>query len=67
MRVLEGRILESIVQPFDVDGHRIEIATSIVISIYPGDDNHTNGLIRKADAALCQVTVEGRGTYNLTM
>jgi len=65
VRVLEGRILESIVQPFDVDGHRIEIATSIVISIYPGGDNHTNGLIRKIDTALYQVTAEGYDPYGL--
>ena len=39
----------------------------MVISIYPADDNHTNGLIRKIDAALYQVTAEGCGPHGLTM
>ncbi len=63
MRSLEGRILQGIVHPFDIDGRRNETA----ISIYLGDDSHTKGLIRKIDAALCQVTAEGCGPYGLEM
>jgi diguanylate cyclase (GGDEF)-like protein len=65
VRILAQRIIDSVAEPFDVDGQRIETSTSIGISIYPDDDEDTDELIRKADVALYQVKAEGRGAYNL--
>ncbi len=65
VRILAQRIIDSIAEPYEVDGQRIETSTSVGISIYPDDDEDTDELIRKADVALYQVKAEGRSAYNL--
>ncbi len=55
------RIIESLRQPFHIEGHRIEIGASVGIALYPDDGATPDTLLRAADAALYRVKQEGRG------
>ena len=55
------KILATLKPPFVVHGHRLHIGTSIGISCYPGDREHTATLIKHADLALYQAKEQGRG------
>ncbi len=46
------RIMEALNQPFNVNGHNIQISASIGVAIYPGDVNDGDSLIRHADQAM---------------
>jgi diguanylate cyclase (GGDEF)-like protein len=60
-----SRLLELFVAPFEVDGHRIVIGTSIGIACAPQDGSHPDQLLRCADLALYRAKAEGRGVYRL--
>jgi diguanylate cyclase (GGDEF)-like protein/PAS domain S-box-containing protein len=63
--LLAARIIKSLAAPFDMNGHSVEIGTSIGISVYPDDDIDVDELIGKADTALYQAKADGRGNYRL--
>lgn len=52
------RILDSISQPFLIEGHKIEISISIGISFYP-QDARDEDLLRKADKAMYRAKKSG--------
>ncbi|MBX9700219.1 MAG: EAL domain-containing protein [Acetobacteraceae bacterium] len=60
---LARRLVETLAEPFDLDGHRAVIGASIGIAIaqMPGTD--AARLLREADLALYQTKAEGRGAY----
>jgi diguanylate cyclase (GGDEF)-like protein len=60
---LAQRIITSINQPYDLDGHQVVVSTSIGIAISPGDGNTTEALLRNADMALYRAKSDGRSTY----
>ncbi len=51
-RHMLSRIMETLSQPFNVNGHEIQISASIGIAIYPEDVNDGDSLIRHADQAM---------------
>ncbi len=51
-RHMLARIMETLSQPFNVNGHNIQISASIGIAIYPEDVNDGDSLIRHADQAM---------------
>ncbi len=57
------RILESLIEPFVVDGEEIVITASIGISLYPPDTVDLDGLIRHTDMAMYRSKARGRNTY----
>jgi len=57
-------IVESIAQPYDIDGHRIRTTVSIGIAVGPNDGNGADDLLMAADLALYAVKTSGRGTYS---
>ncbi|HST76790.1 MAG TPA: EAL domain-containing protein [Acetobacteraceae bacterium] len=61
--VLARRIVEVVSQPYELDGHRIMIGTSVGISIAPGDGASCGKLLKNADVALYKTKAEGRGTW----
>jgi diguanylate cyclase (GGDEF)-like protein len=57
------KILSGLATPLLVDGHTINMAASIGVSIYPGDAVDAQGLLRNADIAMYQAKEHGRGRY----
>ncbi|MGH6664457.1 MAG: putative bifunctional diguanylate cyclase/phosphodiesterase [Pseudolabrys sp.] len=60
---LSKRIRESIVKPYQIEGHQIVTDISIGISVAPFDAQDADPLLRNADMALYGAKADGRGTY----
>ncbi len=60
---LSRRIRDSIVRPYQVEGHQIVTDISIGISIAPFDGTESDVLLKNADMALYGAKADGRGTY----
>ncbi len=58
------KLLESIAGPCLIDGHEIEITTSIGIALFPDDGQDGNELLRHAGAALYHAKQNGRNNYH---
>jgi diguanylate cyclase (GGDEF)-like protein len=61
-RLLADRIIGAFHNPFDIEGHRIVIGTSVGVAMSPGDGTSAGKLIKNADIALYLAKAEGRGT-----
>jgi diguanylate cyclase (GGDEF)-like protein len=62
---LANRILSAITEPYDIDGRKIVIGTSIGITLAPQDADAAEAdiLVRRADLALYKSKSEGRNRY----
>jgi diguanylate cyclase (GGDEF)-like protein/PAS domain S-box-containing protein len=60
---LAGAIIQSISQPYSVDGSQVVIGVSIGIAIAPRDGANSETLIRNADLALYAAKGDGRGVF----
>jgi len=58
-----SRILDAIKQPYDIEGHGVDMATSIGIAVAPDDGLEAEGLLKNADIALYAVKTGGRGSW----
>ena len=56
-------VLRSLGEVFQVDGRSFHITASIGISLFPGDGDDVQTLLRNADAAMYKSKDEGRNTY----
>jgi diguanylate cyclase (GGDEF)-like protein/PAS domain S-box-containing protein len=63
MEMLAKKIIESIGQPFDLDGHAVKIGASIGIARYPDDATTTGTLLIVADKAMYAAKAAGKNTY----
>ncbi len=55
-----SRILESLTQPFNIEGHEVFISASIGISIFPSDGRTVEALLKNADTAMYHAKEQGR-------
>ena len=62
---LAGRITKLVAEPFCLPGHRVEIGTSIGISIAPDHGSDQEQLLRKADLALYRSKSAGRNCFTI--
>ena len=60
---LARRVRESIIRPFQIEGHQIISDISIGISVAPLDGTEPDRLLKNADMALYGAKDDGRGTY----
>lgn len=60
---LAARIIQTVSQPFVIDGYRLEIGASIGIAVATSYNCESDDLLRDADIALYSVKKEGRGSY----
>jgi len=63
MEMLAKKIIDSIDQPFDLDGHTVNIGASIGIARYPDDASTTGTLLIVADKAMYAAKAAGKNTY----
>jgi len=61
--LLSKRIRDSIIKPYQIEGHQIVTDISIGISVAPFDAQDADPLLRNADMALYGAKDDGRGTY----
>jgi diguanylate cyclase (GGDEF)-like protein/PAS domain S-box-containing protein len=57
------KVLETIHQPFTLDGSEIQVTASVGIAIYPEDGADSDALIRNADAAMYYAKEQGRNNF----
>lgn len=60
---LANRVLGSIREQFELDGHHLSIGTSIGIAVAPDHGSDADQLLKNADLALYRSKSEGRGLY----
>src|SRR5207244_8500522 len=63
--VVAERLLAAFEQPFEVQGHRIQISPSIGLSSFPTDGDTVSRLLRSADTAMYRAKGNGRNTWAL--
>jgi len=54
------KILQSLAHPFRVEGHELFVTASIGISIFPGDGDEVENLLKSADSAMYRAKELGR-------
>ncbi|TFI59023.1 EAL domain-containing protein [Sphingomonas parva] len=60
---IAGRMIAEVCKPYEIEGHRVEVGTSIGIAVaWPGQADPAE-LIRDADLALYASKAAGRGTF----
>jgi diguanylate cyclase (GGDEF)-like protein len=60
---LSKRVRDSVIKPYQIEGHQIVTDISIGISVAPMDAVESDELLRNADMALYDAKADGRGTY----
>jgi len=61
---IADKLLESVAGTCLIDGHEVEITTSIGISIFPDDGDEGSVLLQHADAAMYHAKQNGRNHYH---
>jgi len=59
------KVLESLSQPFDIDGHAGRISTSAGVGIYPVHGADVDTLMKSADLALYEAKRAGKNAYRV--
>ncbi len=57
------RIIEALARSISLDGHEVVVTGSVGISIYPGDGEDVDTLLKNADAAMYHAKEKGRNQY----
>jgi len=60
---LAGKLLETLRQPYILEGHEINVTGSLGIAIYPDDGLDMEAIMGKADAAMYSAKRKGSNTY----
>jgi diguanylate cyclase (GGDEF)-like protein/PAS domain S-box-containing protein len=58
-----NRLIESLLQPIDVNGHECYTSASIGISMFPSDGDQSEDLIKNADNAMYYAKAQGKNGY----
>ena len=56
-------IMESIAEPFQINGHGLRLSASIGVSLFPRDGREGSALLTSADHAMYHAKAAGRATY----
>lgn len=58
------RILESLGEPMELEGHQVFVQASIGLAVYPQDGDAADALIKNADAAMYSAKAAGRNDFH---
>ncbi len=61
---LASTIIDTLSQPYSIEGHRVVIGVSVGIAVAPEDGDNSEDLIRNSDLALYAAKDSGRGRYH---
>ena len=61
------KLLEAVAEPFELDGRRVDLTTSIGVAVYPDDGQDPESLLRNADAAMSRAKERGRNNFQLSI
>lgn len=61
--IVASKVLKSLDQAFDVQGHKLFVTASIGISLYPDDGLTVDKLVRNSDSAMYKAKEKGRNNY----
>ncbi len=61
--ILAYRLINSLREPFEINGIKLVINTSIGISVYPKDSENAEHLLSHADAAMYKAKFSGRNNF----
>jgi diguanylate cyclase (GGDEF)-like protein/PAS domain S-box-containing protein len=61
------KLLESVAEPFVAGGRRVNLTTSIGVSVFPDDGDDAELLLRSADNAMYRAKERGRNNYQLSV
>lgn len=59
------KILQTMIEPFEIEGYELYITVSIGMSLYPFDGTDITTLIKKADIAMYRAKNQGRNRYEI--
>ena len=59
------KVIRSVTDPIEVNGHKLYVTTSIGVTVYPRDGEDAETLLKNADAAMYRAKAEGRNTYQM--
>jgi diguanylate cyclase (GGDEF)-like protein len=62
---LAGRLVAEMARPFEIEGHRLFVGTSVGVALVPDHGAAPDLLMRHADLALYRAKGQGRGTHAL--
>lgn len=57
------KLLDALSQPVSLEGREVKVGSSIGISLFPGDGDEADDLIRHADLAMYQAKMQGNAGY----
>ncbi len=59
------KVIRSVTDPIEINGHKLYVTTSIGVTVYPRDGEDAETLLKNADAAMYRAKAEGRNTYQM--
>ncbi|MBU2894259.1 EAL domain-containing protein [Colwellia sp. D2M02] len=59
------RVIDQVRQPYHIDGHTLQVTTSIGIAVYPDDGTNETELLKNADIAMYRAKDIGRNSFQL--
>ncbi len=65
--IVARKLLEAVAEPFELDGRRVDLTTSIGVAVYPDDGQDPEALLRNADAAMSRAKERGRNNFQLSV
>ena len=63
VRVVAQRLLDTLLEPVEIDGHELVITPSIGIALAPSDASDLEGLLKAADTAMFHAKARGKNTF----
>ena len=64
--IVAQKVMRTVAEPMEIDGHRLYITTSIGITLFPDDGEDAETLLKNADSAMYRAKDEGRNTYQMS-